>query len=54
MHCYTCRRLGRNNGLIKANVAKERPKDVCMACMKAGKHMGCEKKKLGDIKIAKK
>ena len=46
MHCYTCRRLGRNNGLIKANVAK--------ACMKAGKHMGCEKKKLGDIKIAKK
>jgi len=48
--CHTCRHQS-NSKMVEANVVKKRPENVCMSCMKAGKHNGCEKKNLGKYKI---
>lgn len=47
-----CMRKQNYSSMVKSNAVKKRPDSVCMGCMKAGKHHGCEKKNLGKHKIA--
>ena len=49
---YRARHKCDNAKRFKSNAVKKRPDSVCMGCMKAGKHHGCEKKNLGKHKIA--
>lgn len=43
--CKTCRHTNYSK-VVEKNTVQPRPKDVCMDCMKAGHHKGCEKKQM--------
>ena len=43
--CKTCRQQP-GSVMVKENAVQKRPEKVCMDCMKAGKHHGCEKKQI--------
>lgn len=49
--CKSCMRKQNYSAMVKSNTLKERPDKVCMGCFKAGKHNGCEKKKVGKYDI---
>lgn len=50
--CKSCVRNKNYSAMVKSNVCKERPDKICMGCFKAGKHNGCEKKKIGNYNSA--
>lgn len=53
-NCPTCPMRKKNNSaMVKANAVKAKPNKVCMDCVKRGKHMGCEKRKVGKHNAAK-